>query len=144
VFVNESNAPNLKRTWQEGVGKEKGAKCAMKMRKARWGHILWSKALLTALLSPYTSIIYFCTQSSLLLTTKAVSYHPEGRYQKKKTKQNKTKKKIWRTNHFLHNLKRWKKKQNKMHSKEFDIQYMHPPFKLNSLMLVVTKDIKHG
>ena len=67
----------LKRTWQqERAEKEKGGWGDVSWRwgEQGWGGgILWSKALLVALLCPYTSIIYICTHSSLLLTRRCHS-----------------------------------------------------------------------
>lgn len=93
----------------------------MKTRKAREGGVCFDHSFLIALLSSYTSIIYLCTHSSLLLTRQC-HFIPEAGIEFSK----KVEKKETHT-------------KNKARRTEFAIQYMHSRFKLNSSMLLVTK-----
>lgn len=105
--------------------------CVVKMRKARWGDILWSGALLVAILSPYTSIIHFCTPSSLLLTRQCHSIQKAGIEFSKKTNL----KLVCCCHCLVFKMRSERKKLNQVESKEFEIQYMQS----YSLMLIVIK-----
>lgn len=143
MFIKAPNAPNLKRTWQERAKKREKEKkggwwgCVMKTRKAREGGVCFDHSFLIALLSSYTSIIYLCTHSSLLLTRQC-HFIPEAGIEFSK-KVEKKEGKFETRSALVWGVKKKTHTKNKARRTEFAIQYMHSRFKLNSSMLLVTK-----
>lgn len=133
MFVNESNAPNLKRTWQERAEREKGGKMCHEDEESEVGGYPLIKSTPRSTFSPYTSIIYLCTHSTLLLNRQCHSIQKEELNFQKKTN-------LKHDPYYLSIKTMRCERKNEIHSKGFEIQYMHSPFKWNSFILVVTKE----
>lgn len=117
--------------------KEGGGDVSWRRGRRGRGGMLWSGALLIALLSSYTSIIYLCTHSSLLLTRQC-HFIPEAGIEFSK-KVEKKEGKFETRSALVWGVKKKTHTKNKARRTKFAIQYIHSRFKLNSPMLLVTK-----